>query len=133
MPCPASVHTEPAGPAALPQSGAAAPLAPGVRLVIEHTVMFVFAVPTWELHLARRGRAQAALARQTAMYLAHVACGLTLTEVGALFERDRTTVAHACAVVEDRRDNADFDRALELLERAVCALRQPSFATATST
>ena len=43
-------------------------------------------------------------------------CGLTLTEVGRLFARDRTTVAHACALVEDRREEAPFDRALELLE-----------------
>lgn len=66
-----------------------------------------------------------ALARQTAMYLAHVGCSLSLTEVGTLFERDRTTVAHACALIEDRRDNPDFDRALELLERAVRALHMP--------
>ena len=50
------------------------------------------------------------------MYLAHVGCGLTFTEVGQLFERDRTTVAHACSCVEDRREIPPFDRALELLE-----------------
>ena len=50
------------------------------------------------------------------MYLAHVGCGLTLTEVGRLFARDRTTVAHACGLVEDRREEPPFDRALELLE-----------------
>jgi chromosomal replication initiation ATPase DnaA len=50
------------------------------------------------------------------MYLAHVACGLSLTEVGRLFARDRTTVAHACGLIEDRRDDAAFDRALELIE-----------------
>jgi chromosomal replication initiation ATPase DnaA len=53
------------------------------------------------------------------MYLAHVSCGLTLTEVGHLFARDRTTVAHACIVVEDRRDEVPFDRALDLLEGAM--------------
>lgn len=56
------------------------------------------------------------------MYLAHVACALTLTEVGALFERDRTTVAHACSLIEDRRDDPDLDRKLEHLERAVASL-----------
>ena len=100
---------------------------PGLRLIIEHTVMCVFAVETRDLQLARRGRKNVALARQTAMYLAHVACSLSLTQVGALFDRDRTTVAHACALVEDRRDNADFDLALELLERAIRALRHPRF------
>jgi hypothetical protein len=99
----------------------------GFRLVIEHVVTCVFGVPTIDLQRANRGRANVALARQTAMYLAHVGCSLTLTEVGYLFERDRTTVAHACALIEDRRDNPDFDRALELLERAVKALRFPQF------
>lgn len=33
-----------------------------------------------------------------------------------MFERDRTTVAHACTVIEAARDDASFDRALELLE-----------------
>ena len=97
----------------------------GFRLIIEHVVMCVFGVPAYDLQTASRGRANVALARQTAMYLAHVGCSLSLTEVGTLFERDRTTVAHACALIEDRRDNPDFDRALELLERAVRALRQP--------
>ena len=55
------------------------------------------------------------------MYLAHVVCGLSVTEVGALFARDRTTVSHAC-VVEDRRDDPELDGRLEHLERAVAAL-----------
>jgi chromosomal replication initiation ATPase DnaA len=56
------------------------------------------------------------------MYLAHVVCGLSLTEVGTLFARDRTTVSHACSVVEDRRDDHELDGRLEHLERAVAAL-----------
>ena len=87
----------------------------------------MFGVEGVELHLASRGRANVALARQSAMYLAHVGLGLTMTEVGLLFERDRTTVSHACMIIEDRRDDADFDRALELLERAVIALHFPRF------
>ena len=97
----------------------------GLRLVIEHTVVCVFGVRASELQVPNRGRANVALARQTAMYLAHVACSLSLTDVGMLFERDRTTVAHACSLIEDRRDDADFDRVLELLERAVVALSYP--------
>jgi chromosomal replication initiation ATPase DnaA len=60
-----------------------------------------------------------AFARQVAMYLAHVGGGLCLSEVGRLFARDRTTVAHACALVEDRRDDPDFDRCLSFLELAL--------------
>ncbi|MEQ8823668.1 MAG: hypothetical protein RIC14_04770 [Filomicrobium sp.] len=40
-----------------------------------------------------------------------------MTEVGRIFERDRTTVSHACALIEDRRDEPIFDQLLEMLER----------------
>ena len=56
------------------------------------------------------------------MYLAHVVLGLTLTEVGQVFARDRTTVAYACGRVEDLRDDLAFDRSLELLEGVLRAL-----------
>ena len=69
------------------------------------------------------------MARKVAMYLAHVACRLSLTDTGKLFNRDRTTVAHACAVIEDRRDDPLFDRALDLLEWAVAALTKRSAGT----
>ncbi|MDH4981281.1 helix-turn-helix domain-containing protein [Hyphomicrobium sp. D-2] len=92
------------------------------RYAIEHAVVQVFGVSESELRRASRGRANVALARQVAMYLAHVGCGLSLTEAGRLFERDRTTVAHACGVIEDRRDDPLFDRALDLLEWAMPAL-----------
>ncbi len=61
--------------------------------------------------------------RQTAMYLAHVAFGLTYTQIGQLFSRDRTTVAHACGAVEERRDDPVIDRALTTLEEALQLLR----------
>lgn len=53
------------------------------------------------------------------MYLAHTGAGISLSEVGRIFTRDRTTVAHACAVVEDMRDDPDFDRCLAFLEMAL--------------
>lgn len=69
----------------------------------------------------RRCRRQVAFARQVGMYLAHVGGGLPMTEVGRMFARDRTTVSHACAVIEDRRDDPTFDRALAVLEFALTA------------
>jgi chromosomal replication initiation ATPase DnaA len=96
------------------------------REAIEQAVVQVFGIAYKDLRRTTRGRAKVALARQVAMYLAHVSCGLSLTETGRLFERDRTTVAHACGVIEDRRDDPIFDRALDLLEWAVPALtRRP--------
>jgi hypothetical protein len=60
-----------------------------------------------------------AVARQAAMYLAHVGEGLPQRSVGRLFRRDRTTVAHACAATEDRRDDPRFDLTLAWLEFAM--------------
>jgi chromosomal replication initiation ATPase DnaA len=96
-----------------------------LHAVLDLMVAGVFDVESDLLRLPTRGRARVALARQVAMYLAHIACGLSLTEVGELFERDRTTVAHACEVIEQRRDDANFDAALELLEGIVRILIGP--------
>ncbi len=96
-----------------------------LRTAIEGAVAQVFGIRHAELFRATRGKARVALARQVAMYLAHVACGLSFTDVGLLFSRDRTTVAHACRVIEDRRDDPVFDRALELLEWVVPTLAAP--------
>lgn len=102
---------------------------PVPREAIERAVIQVFGVAYDDLRRSTRGRAKVALARQVAMYLAHVGCGLSLTETGRLFGRDRTTVAHACGVIEDRRDDPLFDRALDLLEWAVPSLMCRSFAS----
>lgn len=93
-----------------------------VRKAIDPVVATVFEVDLHDLGAATRRSPRTAFARQVAMYLAHVVCGLSLTEVGALFARDRTTVAHACEVVEDRRDDPELDGRLEHLECAVAAL-----------
>lgn len=66
-----------------------------------------------------RGRAPVALSRQIAMYLSHVVLGRTLSDIGARFGRDRTTVAHACALVEDLRDNAAFESMIAELEALI--------------
>jgi hypothetical protein len=68
----------------------------------------------------------AAFARQIAMYLAHVGFGLSMAEIGRAFGRDRTTVLHACHLIEDRRDEVRFDQLLDHLEQAAIALRTAS-------
>ncbi len=93
--------------------------------ILGSTVGPVFGVARCDIAQSSRGRASIALARQVAMYLGHVVCGMNMTEVGRAFARDRTTVAHACSVIEDRRDDPQFDRVLELLERIVQVLSQP--------
>jgi chromosomal replication initiation ATPase DnaA len=53
------------------------------------------------------------------MYLAHVGFGMSLARVAAAFGRDRSTVAHACHLVENRRDEAAFDAWMAQLESGV--------------
>jgi len=88
------------------------------RLIIQ-AVASAFGICEMELRASTRRGAPAAYARQVAMYLAHVACGYSLTEVGLLFHRDRTTAAHACRKIEDCRDDPDLDFSLDCLESAV--------------
>lgn len=90
-----------------------------MRRVIEASVGQVFGILSDDFGSVTRGRARVALARQIAMYLCHVTCRRSLTDVGRVFDRDRTTVAHACGVVEDLRDDQRFDRVLDLLEAIV--------------
>jgi chromosomal replication initiation ATPase DnaA len=87
-----------------------------LREILDQAVLRVFMVASDDLWSHTRGCPRAAFARQVAMYLAHVTCGLSLTEVGQLFVRDRTTVAHACGLIEDLRDDPVLDRSLDLLE-----------------
>ena len=96
-----------------------------VRLMVEQAVSRVFVVASTELWSETRGPRGVVFARQVAIYLAHVSCGLNLTETGHLFGRDRTTVAHACKVVEALRDDRHFDRSLELLEGVIRSLSRP--------
>jgi chromosomal replication initiation ATPase DnaA len=95
-----------------------------LRVALEDTVAHVFEIDRSRLSQPTRGAATVAQARQVAMYLAHIGYGMTLTEVGQLFERDRTTVAHACHVIEDRRECPRFDRALDILESVARQLAQ---------
>lgn len=74
-------------------------------------------IPHADLLAPARGGGHLALARQTAMYLAHVVGQLSLNEIAAIFRRDRSTVSHACINMEDRRDSPVFDLQLEYMEK----------------
>ncbi|CAD7045844.1 transposase [Pseudorhizobium halotolerans] len=73
--------------------------------------------------LVRRDRRRLAChVRQIAMYVCHVALRISQTDIGDAFGRDRTTVRHACHVVEDRRDDPVFDDFISAIERIVVAV-----------
>ncbi len=67
----------------------------------------------------RRGSPREVLARQVAIYLMHTHLGSSLTEAGRFYRRDRTTAAHACRVVELRREAIAMDICVEWLEGAL--------------
>jgi chromosomal replication initiation ATPase DnaA len=50
------------------------------------------------------------------MYLANVLAGFGFAEIGALLGRDRSTVAYACARIEDLRDQADVENQIARIE-----------------
>ena len=79
----------------------------------------VLAVDPALLGAAGRCSARTALARHIQVYLVHVGFGIDLTTLGRAAGRDRTTLGHACAVVEDRRDDGRFDAALGVLEASL--------------
>ncbi|MFQ5563723.1 MAG: helix-turn-helix domain-containing protein [Parvularculaceae bacterium] len=85
------------------------------RLAME-TASVAFGAPMERLASSQRCGAQVALARQAAMYLAHVVGQLPLSSISTEFNRDRTTVSHACHLIEDRRDSPMFDMQIEILE-----------------
>jgi hypothetical protein len=92
---------------------------PGPNTFLFHVVSVAHGVSQAELFAPTRSRAAIALARQVAIYLGHISCGVSLTDAGARMGRDRTTAAHACNRIEDRRDDAVFDTALDYLDAAL--------------
>jgi len=77
-----------------------------------------------DLAATHRGKAETCLARQIAMYLLHTVFSCPYHEVARIFGRDRTTVSHACRLVEDLRDRPEFDLELEKMEALLFMSRQ---------
>ncbi|WP_313194134.1 helix-turn-helix domain-containing protein [Shinella zoogloeoides] len=91
------------------------------QLVLEMTAL-AGDRPLWR----RDSRRTTCHVRQIAMYVCHVVLRLSLSEIGMAFGRDRTTVGHACNVVEDRRDDAAFDAFVSAIERVVLSVFGPA-------
>ncbi len=86
---------------------------------LSNSVAAAFMIPPAELHAGTRRTAPVALARQSAMYLAHVSLGLNFTEAGRAFGRNRRTAARACRAIEDRREESHLNAMLAHLEQAL--------------
>ena len=91
---------------------------------VEGLVESAFGIAHSALHAPGRGAAKIAFARQVAMYLCCVRLGHSCSAAGRFFGRDRTTAAHACRVIEERRENSSVDSLIDCLERAIDMRRQ---------
>ena len=113
---PILVSTEHSG-SARPRPGSL-PLRTVCRIVA-HMTGEIFGLVGSRVQLRRDRRRTLCHVRQIAMYICHVALRIPLHEIGLAFGRDRTTVGHACHVVEDRRDDPAFDDFIGAIERIV--------------
>jgi chromosomal replication initiation ATPase DnaA len=59
------------------------------------------------------------LAMRMGMYLCHTSLSLPLQSIGRMYRRDPRSVAHACARIEDKRDERMFDWLLSTLEEVI--------------
>ena len=75
--------------------------------------------PLREMRQPSRRAAPISTARQVGMYLAHKVMRRSMTRVGHVFGRDRTTVRHACSRVDRMRDRQSMDHALRLVAGAL--------------
>lgn len=78
-----------------------------------------FAVSSADLRSPLRGRKEVAHIRQLGMYLAHTSFSMVMSEVAIGFSRERTTVMYACHLVEDRREDEEYDAIVSILEKSV--------------
>ena len=81
----------------------------------------LFNVSSKEMRKPGRSSLGVSRVRQVAMYVAHVVLRLSMNDIGRAFGRDRTTVLYACHLVEDLRDDTDFDRIITMTERVALA------------
>lgn len=81
----------------------------------------LFNVSSKEMRRPGRTSQDVARVRQIAMYVTHVILRVSMREVGRGFGRDRTTVVHACHLIEDMREDPDFDQVVVMTERVAMA------------
>lgn len=98
--------------------------------IVTHIVAYASNQAMDKLSAPTRRSRSAAFARQTAMYLTHTVFGFSFSRVATAFGRDRTTVSHACRVIEEQRDDPEFDALLERIEDALSELPSLSGALA---
>ena len=87
--------------------------------IVDELVARTYRIPRSALYAGTRCRKSIAFARQVSMYLGHVVLSYPLKDIAQHYQRDRTTVAYACRVVEDRREEEETELLLSSLESAL--------------
>ncbi len=105
----------------LTESDALAPLRAGMTQIV---VAHAYGVPLDDIRAPARGAKQAALARQIAMYLAHIVFAMSVSAVARGFRRDPTTVRHAIQRVETMREDPELNRTLGWLEATLLGVAE---------
>lgn len=95
------------------------------RLVMA-AVTLEFGIPEAILYSPTKGSSRASFARQIGMYLTHIVYEINLSRVARVFGRDRSTVSHACRVVEEYRDDPVIDEKLNKLESFLTRAPSPA-------
>lgn len=80
-----------------------------------------FSISSRDLRSRDRIHTSICRVRQIGMYVSHVSLGLNMTEVAKGFGRDRSTIVHSCHLIEDMRDEVEFDRIVGVVERIALA------------
>ena len=91
-------------------------------------VCYAMGLATQSVLADSRGSAATCKARQMSMYLLHTTLGVSLSLVARAFNRDRSTVAHACNAVENMREDLALDELIEQLSQGlltVVDVREP--------
>lgn len=89
---------------------------PRANIVI-NSVALEFGIPTLDIQAGHeRGSQNTVMARQVAIYLFHTVFDMNMTRAGRAFHRHATTAKHACAVVEDCRDDPVLNARILRLE-----------------
>ena len=84
--------------------------------LVASIVAIEFGVAPRQIFALTKGSADCSFARQTSMYLTHVIFKVKIAGVARAFQRDPSTVSHACQLIEDWRDDHIFDETLCELE-----------------
>jgi hypothetical protein len=114
-------HPQPPLPALRPVYPATLPLRTVCRIVSQITAEMI-ALLSDRVVMRRDHRRLSCHIRQIAMYVCHVALRMPQHDIAVAVGRDRSTVSHACHVVEDRRDDLAFDEFVSLIERLATAV-----------